>query len=173
MIRRTAFAALSSVAAAPFLVGLTAEPAAAQAAGGIGDARYRELTLRFGTLSKLTSEAARNRSNRPGVEQFARFEIAEQTTVARVLTNRENPPPAPLTKEQQQLLARLRSLTGAAFDRAYVRAQIRVHKQLRFVQRSYLREGRNENLRDVARLVDTVINEHLTHLNELERLVRA
>ncbi len=172
MIRRTAFAALS-VAAAPLLVGATSHvAAAAEASDGLSDARYRQLTLRFGTLAKLTSELVPARTARSEVRQFARFEIAEQTSVAQVLTDLENPPPAPLTREQQQVLAQLRSLTGVPFDRAYVQAQMRVHKQLRFVQQTYLRDGGNRNLRDVARLVNTVVNEHLVHLRTLERLLQ-
>lgn len=152
------------------MIGATSTPAAA--ADGLNASRYRVLTLRFGTLSKLTSEAALTRTARPEVRQFARFEIAEQTTVAQVITDQENPPPAPLTREQQQLLARLRWLTGDAFDRPYVQAQMRVHKQLRFVQRSYLQGGDNANLRDIARLADTVIGEHLVHLRTLELLLQ-
>ena len=37
---------------------------------------------------------------------------------------------------------------------------------------NYLRDGDNRNLRDVARLVDTVIGEHLAHLRTLERLLQ-
>lgn len=171
MLRRTVFAALSA-AAAPFLIGAAATPAVAQAAGGLSDAQYRARTLRLGTLSKLSSEAALTRTARPEVRQFARFEVAEQTTVARVLTDRENPPPAPLFREEQALLARLRSLSGAAFDRAYVQAQTTGHRQLRVAQRGYLQGGGNGNLRDIARLVDTVIGEHLAHLRTLERLLQ-
>lgn len=165
MIRRTALTTLA-VAAAPILV-----PAAlstpARAAASLSNGEYKKMTLNYGTLALMTSMIARGRARNTDVKRFAAFEIAEQTTVAQVLTDKQNPPPAPLTDEQEAIIAQLRKLSGAAFDRQYVKVQTEGHLMLRKIQRAYIAHPDKQDLLHIAKLADTTIGEHLDHLSRL------
>ena len=46
----------------------------------------------------------------PKVRQFAQFEVNEQTAMAQVLTDVNNPPPVPLDAQHAALLQQLQSL---------------------------------------------------------------
>lgn len=172
MNRRDTLLAFSA-AAAPLVTGAVLRPAEAADARALSDAAYRRQTLKIGSLAKLSSEIALAKATRPEVKQFARFEVAEQTAVAQVLTDKIDPPPPPLTAEERRLLARLRGLSGITFDRVYVLAQTEGHQRLRAIQREYLGSGRTRDLLHIARLADTTIGEHLTHLRTLRALLGA
>ncbi|MBV8097080.1 MAG: hypothetical protein JO110_28320 [Acetobacteraceae bacterium] len=97
MERRTLMLTLSG-AALPLLVQAAPRFALAQPTGAatpstpMDMAQYRLLTLTVGSLAKQTSELALERASHPQVKQFAGFENAEQTTLAQVLTDMQNPP---------------------------------------------------------------------------------
>jgi putative membrane protein len=172
--RRMALVAVSAGAALPLLPVAARDALATQDGTRLGGRRYRWRTLQIGTLAKLTSEIALELAQNPWVKQFAGFEVAEQTTLAEVLTDRPAPgtPSIKLTAEQQQALAHLRSLAaGITFDRAYVEAQILGHQELLALQEEYLATGRNRDLIHIAKLARTVIKEHLTHLGDLRTLL--
>lgn len=161
-------------AAAPLLLATVPRFARAQQTTSgsqepIGAAKYKRMTLQLGTLSKETSELAMKQAINPRVKQFAGFEIAEQTTIAQVLTDSQNPPPAPLDTTLSAQLQQLQSATGAAFDPQYLKAQIQVHNELLNVQEEFLRAqpAMNTDNVHVAMLARTVIQMHLTMLADL------
>jgi len=180
MERRTLMLGLSG-AALPLLVQATPRRALAQAGGAaspsatLDAAQHREATLRVGSLAKQASQLALQRASHPAVKQFAGFEDAEQTTIAQVLTNTQNPPPAPLDANEVATLRQLQAAAGPAFDQAYVQGQITGHQQLLGIQEAFLRgqPGMGTDAVHVAMLARTVIQMHLTMLGDLERALRA
>jgi putative membrane protein len=169
-----------SGAALPLLVQATPRRALAQAGGATSSlatldvAQHRQATLMVGSFAKQTSQLALQRATHPAVKQFAGFEDAEQTTIAQVLTNTQNPPPAPLDANEQAMLRQLKVAAGPAFDHAYVQGQIMGHQQLLGIQEAFLR-GQPSMATDavhVAMLARTVIQMHLTMLHDLARTVR-
>jgi len=136
--------------------------------------QYRKATLMVGSLAKQTSELALQQAAHPAVKQFAGFENAEQTTLAQVLTNTQNPPPAPLDANEAAMLRQLEAASGPSFDQAYVQGQIMGHQQLLGIQEAFL-QGQPSMATDavhVAMLARTVIQMHLTMLQTLERTLR-
>src|SRR3954454_16363706 len=131
---------LGSAGLAVLSLGLS--PRLALAQGGtshwLSGSEYTAKTLMGGTLAKQTSQLALERAQHPKVKQFAGFEIAEQTALAQVLTNTDNPPPLPLDSDHAAVLQTLQAQTGSAFDRAYILSQIQGHQALLQYQQGYL-----------------------------------
>ena len=91
---------------------------------------WRAGTLQYGTLAKETSQYALLRSSNQFVKDFATSEIEEQTAFAQALTALENPPPAPLTAAQQEMLASVETAPDATFDANYLMIQTKGHEML-------------------------------------------
>ena len=92
-----------------------------------------------------------------------------------MLTNTQNPPPAPLDANEAATLRQLQGAAGPAFDQAYVQGQVTGHQRLLAIQEASLRgqPGMGTDAVHVAMLARTVIQMHLTMLQDLERIVRA
>ena len=101
MDRRNAIMALSGILASSALVAMPRHPVFARTKAEFGEAKeitpleYKTQTLQVGTFSKETSQLATAQAIHPKVKQFAQFEVNEQTAMAQVLTDVNNPPPVP------------------------------------------------------------------------------
>jgi putative membrane protein len=176
MIRRQILFGLAAAgAAAPIL------QATAQSQPGIiqpGTVRplsateHLAMTLMAGTLSKQSSQLAMTRAQHRDVQQFGGFEASEQTVFAQVLTRTDNPPPVPLDAEHAAILANLESLSGPAFDRAYVQSQILGHQELLLIQQGYLENSsRTPEMQSVAVLARWSILQHQAMLRDIQQVV--
>jgi putative membrane protein len=138
----------------------------------VSSSEYLAKTLMGGTLAKQTSQLAEQRAVNPKVKQFAGFEIAEQTALAQVLTDTENPPPVPLDADHAAVLQTLQSQTGAAFDRAYILSQIQQHQALLQLQQGYLENtNRSTDTQHIAVLARMSIQQHLVMLQEIQQML--
>jgi putative membrane protein len=172
--RRNTFLGLAMTGMAISSLGAGRASAQSATSGWVSGTEHLAMTLMGGTLAKQTSELAPERAQHPKVKQFAGFEIAEQTALAQVLTNTVDPPPVPLDAEHAAVLEGLRPLSGAAFDRAYVQAQIQGHEKLLRVQQGYLdNTARTPDTQNIAVLARMSIQQHLTLLRELQQMVAA
>jgi putative membrane protein len=171
--RRGALTNISGgVAAVSLLLATGSRSARAQAT--IGGADYKMQTLMVGTLSKEQSQIALTQATHPKVKEFAQFEVDEQSTIAQVLSDLANPPPAPLDQAHQAILSRLQSTTGKSFDAAYIADQIQGHQQLFAIQQAFLNsKPASMDHEHIAMLARTVIQMHLTMLADLQRMVGA
>ena len=132
------------------------------------------MTLMAGTLAKQTSEIALQKAVDPRVKEFAGFEDAEQTTIAQVLTNTPNPPPVPLDARHAAVLSQLQTVSGPAFDQAYVQGQLAGHQELFGIQNAFLQgqPAMNTDSAHIAMLARTTIQMHLTMLRDIEATLR-
>lgn len=141
--------------------------------GGMGAPEQRHVieTALTGQVALRSSQLALQRTQNPGVRQFAQFEIEEQTGVATVLSEVSGMPPPPLDARRQAMLASLERVPpGPGFDRAYLEAQRMGHEELLRIQEEYLRSGRNMHNRHIAILASGRIREHLSDLSGLMRM---
>jgi putative membrane protein len=180
MDRRNAIMALSGVLASSALVAMPRRPAFAQTEAETGQAKlitplqYKTQTLQVGTFSKETSQLAEVQATHPKVKQFAQFEVNEQTAMAQVLTDVNNPPPVPLDEQHAALLQQLRSQSGKAFDIDYIQGQIVGHQQLLNIQQTFLNSILTGNdAEHIAVLARVVIQMHLAMLQELQMAITA
>jgi len=132
------------------------------------------MTLMAGTLAKQSSQMAMTRAQHRGVQQFAGFEASEQTVFQQVLTRTDDPPPVPLDAEHGAVLANLETLSGPAFDRAYVQSQILGHQELLLIQQGYLENSsRTPEMQSIAVLARWSILQHQAMLRDLQQVVGA
>jgi putative membrane protein len=173
MVRRGIL--IGSAGLGTLLLGLPSRPAPAQQSNAprLSGTEYVAATLMGGTLAKQTSELALERGQHPKVRQFAGFEIAEQSTLAQVLTDTVNPPPVPLDASHAAVLQTLRAQqAGPAFDRAYVLSQVQQHQALLLIQQGYLESfNRRTDTQHIALLAHTSIQQHLVMLQEIQAML--
>jgi putative membrane protein len=138
----------------------------------VSGTEYLAKTLMGGTLAKQTSQLALERATNPRVKQFAGFEIAEQTALAQVLTDTENPPPVPLDADHMAELRTLQAQSGSAFDRAYILGQMTQHQALLLTQQGYLENtNRSTDTQHIAVLARMSVQQHLVMLREIQQLL--
>ena len=154
---------------------------------GEAEAKHAADTLAAGFLSLESSRIALKEAQHPKVREFAQFEVAEQETIADVLSSmrdRSSPPSgqvkasskevpqANLDANRKQMSEKLQQgEAGAGFDREYVRQQVQGHQQLLLIQETYLKDGKNHESLNVAKLMRGQINEHLVLLQDIEKQI--
>lgn len=171
MQRRHALIAATSVAT---LAMLNAPRAMAQVApaGAIGPAEYRARTLQLGNFAKQSALLAQQSASHWQVRQFGSFEADEQTAMAQVLTDDDNPSLTPINPMQAQMLQSLSTLGGPEFDSAFLRGQLMGHEQLLQVQQAFLAGASlSWDLGHIAVLARTVIMQHITMLHDMQNLI--
>lgn len=182
MNRRDLLTGLSGAALLPLAAGgAQAQPPTPRAPlTTIGADEYKSRTLMAGTLAKQTSELALEKSANPKVKQFANLEVMEQTAMAQALTMQASPPPVRLDERHAAVLKELQGVSGAEFDKAYVKAQVEGHAELLTIQDAYTigrgQGGTAAMLSDdtarIATLAKAAIQTHLTMLKELNDVLR-
>ncbi|WP_426232189.1 DUF4142 domain-containing protein [Pararhizobium sp. DWP3-4] len=181
MNRRTLLTSAAFAAAVPTLL---SGPALAQTASSAGDTekKHADDTKKVGSLSLASSRVAVEQASDPMVKAFAKWEVAEQETIADVLKSMEmgdkaegalKPPSesevqAMLDAEGKASLDKLKSASGKDFDKAYVTGQLDGHTKLLRIQEDYLKVGQNREHLGVTKLARGQIKEHLDHLDMLK-----
>lgn len=75
---------------------------------------------------------------------------------------------AMLDAEGKASLDKLKATSGAAFDKAYISAQLDGHKKLLAIQEDYLKVGQVREHLSVTKLARGQIKEHIDHLDVLK-----
>ena len=113
----------------------------------------------LGTASLQTSQLALTKASNPQVKLFARFEAAEQEVMGKILKDMGTTVPAP-SPEGKALLTKLQSLSGAAFDKAFMQAQVETHQKLHQTVSALNASGNDLHVKHVTSLALTTITEH-------------
>ncbi len=193
MNRRNILAGLGAAAATPFfLKSLSAQgpgmgPGMSQGMGpGPMEMHYMEETKHVGSLSLLISREALHRAQNPKVLEFAKFEVAEQETIADILMGMMMPPDqvsgvvVPPTNEQAMAnlsgegrmnFMRLRAMNGPGFEAEFITAEINGHQKLLSIQQNYLDQGHSRGAINVAKLAKGMITEHLQLLSDIQQRI--
>lgn len=159
------------------LLGLAAAGAAGSAlaqtgpgAMGAPEMDHAKKTAMTGAVALQTSDIALTKATNAKVKEFAKFEHDEQTTVAEILKSMD-PSLAPMPDPKMaDTITKLKGMqAGAAFDKAYVAGQIEGHQALLAIQEDYLKSGKDVHHAAVAKLVRSVVKEHLTLLDDLRK----
>jgi putative membrane protein len=153
------------------------------ASGKMGAAEQKHImdTMAVGSLSLVASRVALKKVRDDDVKEFADFEVAEQETIADVLTSMMDPskasgklnPPSDsearrhIPQDEQATLQKMEQMDGKEFETAYVRAQTEGHQKLLRIQEEYLASGKDPAHINVAKLARAQIKEHLQLLADL------
>ena len=173
MNRRAILLAAAAAATSRAAVAQTEQmPAPSGASGRLGNVEqtYANQTAMVGGASLQMADLALRKARHNRVREFARFEHDEQATAAEVLKSMDpnlNPPQPPA--DVAAALERLKQTRPSeAFDREFVAAQIHGHEMLRTTQEDYLKSGKDPAFVNTAKLLVTVIKEHLALLHDLQ-----
>ena len=154
---------------------------ASTAAMGAPEQKHMMETMAAGSMSLAASRVAVKKARDEDVKQFAEFEVAEQETIADVLTSMKEPskasgklnPPSDaevrknISQEDQAMLQKMEQMDGKEFEAAYVKAQTDGHQKLLRIQEDYLASGKDLAHINVAKLARGQIKEHLQILADL------
>jgi putative membrane protein len=140
-------------------VGTLMDPAVGMAQSGSTDVAFRSRIAMLGTASLQTSKLALTKASNPQVKMFAKFEAAEQETIGKILKDMGTAVPAP-GAEEKAMLAKLQSLSGAAFDKAFMAGQVQGHQKLHEAVSAYMNGSKDLNVKHLTSLALATINEH-------------
>jgi putative membrane protein len=173
MIRNLAFggaAALLACAAAPAV------------AAAINDAQIAHIAYTAGQIDIAAGKQALARSHNKAVREFAQEMVRDHTAVnvkalALVkklhVTPQDNPTSQSLSHAAAAKLRELGSLSGAAFDRAYVRNEVAYHRTVNGALRDTLiPNAANAELKSLLRTGLTLFSEHQAHAEHLASTLR-
>jgi len=127
------------------------------------------------TFEIQSSELANERAQSGEVKSFADQMIQDHRKAgedfkAAVQAANISPPPAEEPDAKQKAtLTKLRSAQGAAFDKAYVSAQLAAHKEAVSLFRNYSKSGRTAPLKDFAQTTLPTLEHHLSMVQEFNR----
>lgn len=140
-------------------MGTLMEPSATMAQTGSSDAAFRSRIALLGTASLQTSQLALTKATNPQVKLFAKFEAAEQETIGKILKDMGTTVPAP-SAEGKAMLTHLQSLSGPAFDKAFMQGQVQTHEKLHVAVTAYMNASKDINVKHLTSLALASIKEH-------------
>ena len=125
-------------------------------------------------FSMSASKIAVDRAANNRVKEFAGFELAETTAITAVLKTMETIFPE-MDEETKKSFAIIESTAaGNAFDKLYIRSQLKNHRLLRDLTEDYLNEAPKEQLdkiesedKLIATLILPFLEEHVTIIERL------
>jgi putative membrane protein len=121
---------------------------------------------------------AEKHSRNPEVRKFARMMIRQHTDVNSKLTRvsrndkiepKDSTPAAEIKQQGDQTLSSLKSLKGADFDRAYVNAQVKAHRDvLDSIDQKLLPNAKDPQLHTMLQQTRPAVQTHLNHAVQLQ-----
>ncbi|GAB4044333.1 DUF4142 domain-containing protein [Spirosoma jeollabukense] len=127
---------------------------------------FRQGVIGPAELSLVTSQIAVSKATNKYAKEFAGFELEEAKAVTSVLKDLGTPVPA-MNAKAQATLTKIKTTTGAAFDKAYIQAQLENHEFLRDLAQDYLKNSMGKTspaesqTRHLATLALAVFKEHV------------
>jgi putative membrane protein len=141
---------------------LAAPFASAQKTAALTDPQIANIAYTAGVLDIANARLALKKSHNRAILAFARDMIRDHTAVNRKalalvrklhITPQNNPTSQALVKESDQVRAQLASLSGPAFDKAYIQNEVAYHKTVNSALKTELiPDARNPQLK---RLLET------------------
>ena len=121
---------------------------------------------------------AAEKSSNPKVKQFGHMMVTDHTSVNKKatalakklkLTPEESDTSRSLKSDGDKSLEKLRGLSGAEFDKAYVDNEVAYHEAvIKAVNDTLIPNAKNAELKKLLESAGPVFNSHLTHAKELQ-----
>lgn len=143
------------------------------------EGQFRMGVIGPATLSLITSQIAVDKATHPMAKEFANFELREAIGVTTVLKELKTPVP-PMDAKARATLQKIKSAPqGAAFDKAYITAQLANHEFLRDLAETYLANSAGHTSmpemhgRHLAMLALATFKEHVVHTKQILHMLSA
>lgn len=149
-------------------------PATASTPGAPSAQAFAQTVANSDAFEIQSSELAAQRAQREEVKEFAATMVRDHTMTTQQLTalapqiNLTPPTPA-LDAAKQGQIESLRGQNGAAFDAAYIDAQVAAHTEAVALFERYANGGEAGPLRDWAAETLPKLREHLNHVQALDQ----
>ncbi len=177
--RQEAVAASKTILTTALLIGSLASCAnASSGAKKLTDANIAAIVVGANNIDISAGKLAIERSSNTEVKKFAQTMITDHTAVLNAavklvtrlgVTPVNNELVAVLSKQSQDHEANLRTLTGAAFDKAYIDHEVAYHEAVIGVIESQLIPGaQNQELKDTLVSVLPAFKAHLKHCQMIQ-----
>jgi putative membrane protein len=124
------------------------------------------------TFEIESSKLAEQRGTSSEVKQFAQQMVTDHTKAgedfkAALQAANMTPPPEQPNAADKATLAKLQKAQGAAFEKMYVSAQLKAHKQAVALFRSYAKSGKTAQLKTFAQNTLPTLEHHLQMIQSI------
>jgi putative membrane protein len=153
-------------------------PAASTSAQGVNDAQIASIVVTANKVDIDAGKLAASRSTNDDVKTFARLMVTDHTGVNKSamdlaaklkLTPQNNPTSQSLRTDGEKSLAHLKTLKGAAFDKAYIDREVAYHQQvIDALDQTLIPNATNEELKALLVKVRPAFVAHLEHAKRLQ-----
>ena len=151
---------------------------AAASAQAINDAQIAAIVVTANQVDIDAGKFAAERSTNPSVKQFAQLMVTDHTGVNKAavdlatklkLTPQENPTSQSLKSGGDKNVAQLKTLSGAAFDKAYIDHEVAYHQQvLDALDKTLVPNTSNAELKALLVKVRPAFVAHLEHAKKVQ-----
>jgi putative membrane protein len=158
--------------------GLLVLPVASTSADGVNDAQIASIVVTANQVDIDAGQLAASRSSNEEVKTFARLMVTDHTGVNKAATDlaaklkvtpQDNPTSQSLKADGEKSLAHLKTLEGAAFDKAYVDREVAYHQQvIDALDKTLIPGATNEELKALLVKVRPAFVAHLEHAKRLQ-----
>lgn len=139
----------------------------------IDDAQIAAIVVTANQVDVDAGKLAATRATREDVRAFAQLMVSDHTGVNKsaadlaaklMVTPKDNPTSQALKAGGEKNLARLKTLQGAAFDKAYIDHEVAYHQAvLDAIDKTLIPSAKNEELKGLITKVRPAIAAHLDH----------
>jgi putative membrane protein len=139
--------------------------ATSSAAVSPGDKRFVEKAASGGMAEVQAAQLAEQKTQDPKVKDFAQQMITDHTAANKQLQTIAEQKgltvPAALDAKDQKELDKLQSLSGAKFDRAYLKGQTRDHEEMLKLLQKESKNGKDADLKSFADQTIPTVQKHI------------
>jgi putative membrane protein len=119
------------------------------------------------------AQLAQQKASSDDVKKFAQTMIDDHTPnneqLVKLATAKGLTPPTDPNAMQQKMLAHLQGLSGAKFDKAYVKIQVRAHTMMLKEMRMEAQRGKDADLKNFAEQTSSTVEHHLSMAQDLQK----
>ena len=161
------------------MAGLLMAPIAAVSAQGINDAQIASIVVTANQVDIDAGKLATTQASNPEVKKFAQLMVTDHTGVNKQAVDlvtklgvkpEDNPTAQSLKSGGAANVQALSSLSGAAFDKAYVDHEVAYHQQvLDAVDKTLIPSARNAELKALLEKVRPAFVAHLEHAKQVQQ----
>lgn len=161
-----------------FVAGLLSATVSSTSSQGVNDAQIASIVVTANQVDIDAGKVAASRAANGEIRKFARLMITDHTGVNRAaavlvaklkVTPQDNPTSQSLKSGGDKNLAHLKTLSGAAFDKAYVDHEVAYHQQvIDALDKTLIPGATNGELRALLINVRPAFAAHLEHARRLQ-----
>jgi len=150
----------------------------AAAPGGPSDAQIAHIVVTANQVDIDAGKLAEAKGANKDVKAFGKQMVTDHTGVNKQatelatklkLTPQDNPTSQSLKKGGEENVAKLKTLSGAAFDKAYIEHEVAYHQQvLDAIDKTLIPNAKNAELKDLIVKVRPAFVGHLEHAKQIQ-----